>query len=227
MNSRPKGGTAVAASRKEPPDSLDFFPTPPWATRALFPLLQALCPDERDLRSVEDPCCGEGHMSEVLKEMFAEVFAADVFDYGGNVVSDYLGDGPRAMNPDWTVFNPPFNALQAFITKGLARSRVGVAALTRLQFLEGQARWRDLWNVIPPAAVALFTDRVAMHKGEWKPDGSTATAYCWVIWRKGYRGPTHLRWIEPGRKLALTRPTDVLRFAKAAPAPLLEEVGHG
>ena len=27
--------SAVMAQRKEPPDSLDFFPTPPWATRAL------------------------------------------------------------------------------------------------------------------------------------------------------------------------------------------------
>ena len=28
--------TAVMARRAEAPDSLDFFPTPPWATRALF-----------------------------------------------------------------------------------------------------------------------------------------------------------------------------------------------
>mgnify|MGYP000975432507 CR=1 FL=1 len=33
--SRPTGHTAVMAQRAEPPDALDFFPTPPWATRAL------------------------------------------------------------------------------------------------------------------------------------------------------------------------------------------------
>ncbi len=27
---------AVAAFRRDPPDALDFFPTPPWATRALI-----------------------------------------------------------------------------------------------------------------------------------------------------------------------------------------------
>ena len=31
-----KGLTAVMARRREPPDALDYFPTPPWATRALF-----------------------------------------------------------------------------------------------------------------------------------------------------------------------------------------------
>jgi hypothetical protein len=30
------GFTAVMAQRHEPPDALDHFPTPPWATRALF-----------------------------------------------------------------------------------------------------------------------------------------------------------------------------------------------
>ena len=32
--SRPKGCTSVMARRLEPPDALDFFCTPPWATRA-------------------------------------------------------------------------------------------------------------------------------------------------------------------------------------------------
>ena len=33
---KPTEHRAVMASRREPPDSLDFFPTPPWATRALL-----------------------------------------------------------------------------------------------------------------------------------------------------------------------------------------------
>jgi hypothetical protein len=32
----PAGAGAVMAQRREPPDALDYFPTPPWATRALF-----------------------------------------------------------------------------------------------------------------------------------------------------------------------------------------------
>ena len=32
----PSGRTAVMADRREPPDGLDYFATPPWATRVLF-----------------------------------------------------------------------------------------------------------------------------------------------------------------------------------------------
>lgn len=35
----PRGSSAVMARRIEPPDSLDWFPTPPWATRALLELV--------------------------------------------------------------------------------------------------------------------------------------------------------------------------------------------
>jgi hypothetical protein len=31
-----RGFTSVMAQRREPPDALDYFPTPLWATRALF-----------------------------------------------------------------------------------------------------------------------------------------------------------------------------------------------
>ena len=57
---------AVMAQRFEAKDSLDDFPTPPWATRAL---LEHVIPD-KDLagRSVWEPACGAGHMAKVLKE---------------------------------------------------------------------------------------------------------------------------------------------------------------
>ena len=32
---RARGGTAVMADRASAPDALDYFPTPPWASRAL------------------------------------------------------------------------------------------------------------------------------------------------------------------------------------------------
>src|SRR5688572_3651299 len=36
LDALPKGRAAVMAQRREPPDALDYFPTPPWASRALF-----------------------------------------------------------------------------------------------------------------------------------------------------------------------------------------------
>jgi hypothetical protein len=63
----PAGAGAVMAQRREPPDALDYFPTPPWATRALFEhVLPALGID--GVGTVWEPACGEGHMAAVIGE---------------------------------------------------------------------------------------------------------------------------------------------------------------
>ena len=65
--------SAVMAQRVEPPDSLDYFPTPPWATRALIEhvIVPDLCPaGDVYTASVWEPACGEGHMARPLAEYF-------------------------------------------------------------------------------------------------------------------------------------------------------------
>src|SRR4051794_6707900 len=101
-------GYAVQAQRREPPDSLDFFPTPPWATRAL---LQRVLQCSRVLyrhESAWEPACGEGHMAEVLKEYFGSVTASDVFDYGQGKgqVYDFLDPELVEYRHDWIITNP-------------------------------------------------------------------------------------------------------------------------
>lgn len=206
----PHGGTAVMARRLEPPSSLDFFPTPPWATRALFPFLNG--------RSAWEPAAGEGHMSAVLAEFFAEVIASDVFDYEkGFRVGSFVGEGPDCVTlsapVDWIITNPPFNLASQFALHAIREARKGVALLTRTAWLEGGARYRSLFSDRPPALVGLFSERVPMVKGRWDPNASTATSYCWVIWRVGHAGPTAFTWIPPGQRQALTRPDDAVRFA--------------
>ncbi len=58
---------AVMAQRTEAMDSLDDFPTPPWATRALFEHALDVGGELR-LQSCLEPACGVGHMGKVLKE---------------------------------------------------------------------------------------------------------------------------------------------------------------
>ncbi len=113
-----KGFTAVMAQRREPPDALDYFPTPPWATRALFRhVLPALGADAID--RVWEPACGEGHMAAVIGE-FAQssVTASDLFNYGyGTAPHDFLHDHPLAK-PDWIITNPPFSIACEFTLRG-------------------------------------------------------------------------------------------------------------
>lgn len=196
--------SAVMAQRREPPGSLDFFPTPPWATRALLEQLYKL-----GFRfagnTVWEPACGEGHMVRPLSEQFGRVIATDVFDYGrGYGLHDFLGagglalsDAPHSRQPvGWVITNPPFNAAAEFARIALQRASCGVALLCRTAFAEGQERYRDLFKPQPEAWQMPFVERVVMHKGvlrdpdklywdeaaqQWRRP-SSATAYSWFVW---------------------------------------------
>jgi hypothetical protein len=81
---------AVMAQRVEAEDSLDDFPTPPWATRALMEHVIGRVPAQR-LACLE-PACGRGDMARTLSEYFASVTASDVHPYGfGDVVDFTVG----------------------------------------------------------------------------------------------------------------------------------------
>jgi hypothetical protein len=211
---------AVAAQRSEPHDSLDFFPTPPWATRAFvkhvaIPALEAR-PDEL----IWEPACGEGHMAAVLAESFDLVASSDIHDYGYSSVEDFLQTGTHANRPDWVWTNPPFNAAVAFARHALTMAEKGVALLVRTQWLHTIERW-ELFRDHPPFVIAYYVERVPMHRGRWEPEGSTATDYCWVCWRTGAE-PRAPLWIPPGQRQALTRHDDAMRFGAPVSTPLFE-----
>jgi hypothetical protein len=212
--------SAVMQRRQEPINSLDDFPTPPWATRALCEALQITydgfppgnppqAPSTFHL-TVREPAANRGHMARALGEYFHHVEASDIFDYGaGYPVMDYL-KGPLQGRVDWTITNPPFRLAERFIDRALDTSRCGVAMLVRTAFLEGIGRHSRLFSQSPPSAVLQFTERVVMHKGRLSQTGSTATAYCWLVW--SIRVPplrTQLRWIAPCRK-RLERASDYI-----------------
>jgi hypothetical protein len=201
---------AVMAQRVEPHDSLDYFPTPPWATRALCEWIRDNMTGGmvmRDAYSAWDPACGEGHMAKPLAEYFHRVEASDIHAYGFGEVQDFLFCPPRET--DWIITNPPFRLAEQFVTTAISRAHSGVAMLVRTAFLESVGRYDGLFKPHPPAAVLQFSERVPMHKGKLTATGSTATAYCWVVWRKTNRGPTQFDWIAPCRK-RLEKPSDYL-----------------
>lgn len=224
----PSGAQAVMASRREPPESLDFFPTPPYATRAL---VEHLGPAIMGA-SVWEPAAGEGHMAEVLRETCSPVFASDIFDYNkGYAVGSFISGGfdfgdevSCPFIPDWIITNPPFNLSAPFARRAIGMARVGVALFVRSAWLETVDRYNTLFVPHPPSEVALFVERVALIKGRWDPDASTATSYCWVIWERRHRGETRLSWIPPGRKESLTSSDDARRFApETASGDLFDE----
>lgn len=200
--------SAVMQQRKEPHNSLEDFPTPPWATRALCEQLRRLGRLRRSM-SVREPAANRGHMVRPLLEYVNSVEAADVHDYGaGFPVQDYLF-GPLPAGVDWTICNPPFRLAEQFIDRALQTSRVGCAFLVRTAFLEGVGRYNRLFAFNRPTIVMQFSERVVMHKGKLSAKGSTATAYAWCVWLSSVSPAreTELHWIGPCRT-ALERPDD-------------------
>lgn len=219
-----KPGRAVAEHRHSSVDALDFFPTPPWATRALVEcVLPALDLSLRRKR-VWEPAAGEGHMAEVLREYTGAqslVIATDVHDYGrGYGVGSFVGEGPDVLGAasppfDWVITNPPFNLAIKFAERALKEAPY-VALLVRTAWLEGGERYARLFSKTPPLAIAQFAERVPMTKGRWDPGATTATAYCWVVWdnQLGVDQGSIFTWIPPGQRQRLSRPDDI-RFAGA------------
>lgn len=218
---------AVMAQRAEPHDSLDFFPTPPWGTRALCRhIIPEIFGPVGDLTAWE-PACGIGAMAVPLKESLGWVHASDVHDYshlwsGQDRVADFLMHGSespkiQAQGVDLIVTNPPFRLGVQFARRALEAPfiRRGVALLVRTAFLESVERHR-LFTDHPPAVVAQFVERVPMVKGRLDRKASTATSYAWIVWARG-QADTRLRWIPPCRK-ALERDDDYLIGAQAAQA---------
>ena len=205
---------AVMAQRIEPHDSLDHFPTPPWATRALFEhVIQ-----NRVKRTCWEPACGTGEMSLVIQEYWPSTFASDVHDYGwGHAQHDflqpYLPEGMRETMTEieWIITNPPFRLAQEFVERSLSIVTIGVAILVRSVFIESIERYNELFKRRPPGIMAQFVERVPMVKGRLDRKASTATSYCWLVWPSKSVPrefiDTRLQWIPPCRA-HLERSTD-------------------
>lgn len=220
--------SAVMQQRTEAHDSLDDFPTPPWATRALFEHVikpHALAGHYLARMRAWEPCANRGFMYVVLKEYFAGVAATDIHDYDmGYYLHDFLMPfipGPiEVMGVDWIVTNPPFRLAEQIIQRGRDIATQGVAVLVRSAFLEGVDRYNMLFSISPPTLVAQFSERVIMHKGVLRDPSkeyfdeatgkmkrpSTATSYTWLVWITGM-APRPMIWIPPCRRL-LERPGD-------------------
>lgn len=216
--------SAVMQQRREPPDSLDYFPTPPWATRAFCDWLtrRDFIPDrtgdgtlyagpDESLPSCWEPACGAGHMVHPLMEFFWPVRASDVHDYSEDFVQpcglechqdrvqDFTidWDGP-ARSVDWIITNPPFRLAERFIERACRIAQQGVAMFVRTSFLEGEARHRSLFSTNPPSWVLQHVERVPLVKARLDENASSATSYCWLVWIDGEDG-TRLDWIPKCR----------------------------
>lgn len=185
------GGYKPTLKRNADLGGPDFFPTPKWATYALID-------NEHFDGDIWEPACGNGAMSNVLKQHGNKVYSSDLYDrgYGENGI-DFLTQDKTFDN---IVTNPPYNCAEGFVESGVRNSSKKFALLLRLAFLEGGNRNRKIFSKTPPSRVWVFSERITFYPENAERKGSGTTAYAWFVWDKQASIQTELKWIKPGYK---------------------------
>ena len=191
MNDWTGNSQAVHAVNQRNADAAahDYYATDPLA-------VELLLQHEIFARDIWEPACGQGHISGVLQANGYKVFSSDLIyrGYGSGGV-DFLKAEDCGLQMD-IITNPPYKYAAEFVNKALdvvARGQK-VAMFLKLTFLEGQNR-RALFRMNPPRTVYVSSARMECGKNG-KFTGTSAVAYAWFVWVKGYSGPTELKWIN-------------------------------
>jgi hypothetical protein len=174
----------------------DLYETPEMATLALLavePLPQRIL----------EPACGRGAITRVLRSAGHTVLENDIVDYGQgqDSVRDFLKFKP-AGEIDAVVTNPPYCLAQQFVRHALTLCP-RVFMLLRLTFLESERR-RDVLDQAGLIRIHVFSDSLPMmHRDGWTGNrASSAVAFAWYVWRRGYIGNAtvdRISWKKRGR----------------------------
>lgn len=174
----------------------DYYATEP---RAVNFLLE----QEKFSPYVWECACGEGHISKVLAQHGYKVRSSDIIDRGfeNTEIIDFLKTQKEDVKFDFPrdiITNPPYKYAKEFVEHALDISMDGtkIAMFLKLTFLEGQVR-KKTFEKYPPKTIYVFFGRVKCVKnGDFKNVGSSAVAYAWYVWEKGFVGNPIIKWIN-------------------------------
>ena len=164
------------ASKTTARRALDFYPTPPEVTHALMRFLNL-----KDIHLAWEPACGDGSMSDVIKEYVPEVYSSDIENRGyGDEGIDFLTCGYHC---DAIITNPPFNLSEEFIKHALAHSDT-VCMLLKSQYWHAKKRTK-LFKDHPPAYVLPLNWRPDFLYKEQCKSGAPTMEVHWTVWLNG------------------------------------------
>lgn len=170
----------------------DYYATDPKAMELLLEV-------ENFAPVVWECACGEGHLSKVLEEHGHKVISTDLIyrGYGSSKPLDFLREATNYFDGD-IITNPPYKYALEFVQRALEIIPPGrkVAMFLKLTFLEGQKR-KDFFLHNPPKTVYVSSSRlICAMNGEFEKYPSSAVAYAWFVWEKGYAGDPVIKWIN-------------------------------
>lgn len=192
-------------------EALDFYSTP---IEEVTNILDYMNLDFNN-KVILEPCAGAGHMSKAIWDYINDNHMAtalvntdiqerenqfsDDVNIGTGKMFDFLSDDyPIKDNIDYIIMNPPYSVIEPFIMKALGIANKGVLMLGRLQFLEGEKRYENIFKEYPPSKVIIYVDRIACFKnGDTTKKMASAQAYAWFYWDlEDFNGETKVEWIR-------------------------------
>lgn len=170
----------------------DYYATEPKA-------MELLLDEETFHHEIWECACGEGHLAKVLENHGHDVIGTDLIyrGYGDDEPMNFLEESFEDFEGD-IITNPPYKYALQFAQKALESVNEGrkVAMFLKLQFLEGKNR-KKFFMENPPKVVYVSSSRLNCAKnGEFAKYPSSAVAYAWFVWVKGFKGDPIIKWIN-------------------------------
>lgn len=187
-------------------EEVDFYSTDPDCVRDLLER-------EKFSETVLEPCCGSGNISKVLAEAGYKVISTDLYDHGygksgvdlfsyKDIKCDIITNVPYMLATEATVH----------LLKEM-HSGTKMASFLKLQFLEGQKRYIELFSQKHLKTVYIYVNRVACYKNDEKyqkdKDGNyildkngnkkkigSAVCFVWLLFEKDFIGDPIIKWIQ-------------------------------
>lgn len=170
----------------------DFYATEPRA-------IDVLCEVEKFSNDIWECACGQGHLSNRLKDYGYSVTSSDLINRGfkDHQTIDFLKATDKFCGD--IITNPPYKYASEFVEKGMELTGNKLALFLKIQFLEGKAR-KKMFEKYPPKFVYVSSSRLLCAKNakfdEMIAGGGSAVAYAWFVWYKDHVGDTILKWIN-------------------------------
>lgn len=193
----------------------DYYATPAVEVENILNTLYEYFGYNYSDKVILEPCVGGGHMADGIDKYLIdhnqypkEKIAEDYIDRGWRgwqwktrYGEDFLDDNYESCDPDVIIMNPPYSTIEPFLIRALDLNPQYLIVLCRTQVLEGASRWEKIFQDGPPSYVFQYSERIQCWKNGKKPAGSSAQAYCWLVWNKDLKGKnTELFWIHRSEK---------------------------
>ena len=168
----------------------DYYATDPIEAHLLLEV-------EPELYNIQECACGEGHLAKVFDNKNKLNKATDLIDRDYGAIENFLYCNEPYHAGD-IITNPPYKYAKEFVEHALDLIDEGryVCMFLKVLFLESRSR-KQLFQQYPPKTIYISSSRINCAKnGDFNLYTSSAIAYAWFVWQKGYNSEAIIKWIN-------------------------------